>query len=127
VNGSDISLRPESFEAQSFDDYLNIETVWSKRLKRFYVRTKGWGGQAVYDGCDLAGKKEIVITAAAFMGSGKLTLTFADKKAETGLLPADGYDCFREYVIPLPDGLTESGRLTVTLSGDVSILGIALR
>lgn len=127
VNGCDIPIRPDRFEAQSFDDYLNIETVWSKRLKRFYIRTKGWGGLVVYDGCELAGKKEIVLTAAAFTGSGKVTLCFGDNQAETGLLPADGFDCFREYVIPLPDGLPGSGRLTVMLSGDVSILGITLR
>ncbi len=125
VDGSDIPLRPASFEAQSFDGYHSIETVWSKRLERYYIRAKGWGGSAAYDGCRFAGAREVAVTAAAFTGCGKMYLDFGGKQTETELLPADGFDDFREYRAALPDGVPDTGRLTVSFSGDVSVLGIS--
>lgn len=126
VSGAEIPLRAANFTADSFDDYHNIETAWSKRLHRHYIRTNSFGGTAVYDGCPFAGKQRIKLTAAAYMGKGSLHLHFADKYAEVPLSPADGYDDFSEYTADLPAGVPESGPLTVTMSGDISLLGISL-
>ena len=127
VSGADIPPRRDSFAAEAFDDYFGIETVWSKRLRRFYVRTNSWNGRAVYDDCPFAEKRQITLSAAAFMGKGTLHLHLADKYAEVQLEPSDGYDDFKEYTVGLPEGLPECGRLTVAMSGDICLLGVELK
>ena len=127
VNGEEIPLRGLKFSADSFDGFEKIETVWSKRLHRHYIRADGWGGTVSYGDCPLSNKKYMILTAAACMGSGKLTIDFADKRAEVQLSPADGYDDFRDYKIELPDGLPERSYIAVTMSGDVTLLDIELK
>lgn len=126
VSGEEIPPRPDGFAADSFDGYFNMETAWSKRLHRHYTRTKGWGGTLIYEDCPFAGKKQLILTAAAYIGSGTLHVHFADKYAQAELSPADGYDDFREYAVELPDGIPESGTLAVSLSGDISLLDLRL-
>ncbi|MDO4864621.1 MAG: glycoside hydrolase family 3 C-terminal domain-containing protein, partial [Ruminococcus sp.] len=85
VDGAEIPLRGSAFAADSFDGYDFIETAWSKRLHRHYVRTKGWGGTLTYSGCEFADKTRLVLSAAAFTGSGTVSLHIADKQAEVEL------------------------------------------
>lgn len=127
VNGKMIPLRASHFSADSFDSYFNLETAWSKRLHKHYIRTNNWGATAVYEDCPIGNSKQLTLYAAAFMGNGTLYINVAEKHMEIQLTPADGYDDFSEYTAELPEGLPESGTITISMSGDVSLLDIALK
>lgn len=126
IEGADIPLRPDCFEAQSFDVCNGGEIAWSRRLKRQYLKTVGWGCTAIYGGCSFAGKRTVKLTASSYMNDNKLYLDITGIKAEAELHASDGMDDFTEYTVELPQDLPDSGYIVINLPADTCLLDISL-
>ena len=126
INGEKPGLRSGSFEAQSFDSAKNIDIRYSRKLGCHYISPKGWDTSAVYGGVDLSGKKAIRLSAAACMGSCEAELKIGDASFNLNFPCADGKDEFSEYTCPLPEGLPQTGDLTISMPDGLLLSEIEL-
>ena len=126
INGEKPGLRSGSFEAQSFDSAKNIDIRYSRKLGCHYISPKGWDASAVYGGVDLSEKKAIRLSAAACMGSCEAELKIGGASFNLNIPCADGKDEFSEYTCPLPEGLPQTGELTISIPDGLLLSEIEL-
>ena len=126
VAGHAVPLRRESFEAAMFDSADSLTIGYCRKLHRHDLRSAGWGGTAVYSGVPFAGKHTLLVSAAAITGESRIQIGIGSHSLEFRIQPSDSRDDFRRYSAKLPDGLPDSGIMTVYLGGGASLLDICL-
>lgn len=124
--GEKPAVRAASFSAELFDSAYGISLFYAKTLHAHYARTMRWNGTLIYGDVPFGGKKRIILRASSIFQEAVLTAECAGQKLEITLQPSLSYDDFTAYSVPLPDGLPETGVLTVSMPQGGSLLDIAL-
>lgn len=126
LDREELSLRGDSFEAQSFDKAKGVRIGWDKKTHRQYVYCRGWNGALTYDGIPAAGKKELKITACSVMAPKTVYAEIGDAKLELAVNCGDSRTDFTQYAAQLPAGLADNEKLMLNISEGISLLDIEL-
>lgn len=126
IAGEAPAVRAAAFSAELFDDAFGITLDYAKGLRRHYARAVRWSGTLVYDGVPFGGKRTLMLRASSIFQKAVLTAECAGQKLELTLQPSLSYDDFAAYSAVLPQGLPETGTLTVSMPQGASLLELAL-
>lgn len=120
LDGEGFGVRPDEFDAETFEINKDMRIGFSKRYG-FYIYGTGWTPRCTYLGLDLSGKKTLKVWAASTAGKAKFSLDFDGKgRADIEVKPSNRKDDFIEYSVEIPD--TSAKKLTVFGSESVTIL-----
>ena len=126
ISGEKISLRGDSFEAQSFDKSNNLGISYSRKAAQHYIVPNGWDAFAVYGGVNFSGKTSVTLKVSAFVGDCEAELSAGDISFKMSIPSSDGKDDIGSFTAPLPHGLPDTGELRITLPGGLMLLEISL-
>ena len=126
ISGEKISLRGDSFEAQSFDKGNNLGISYSRKAAQHYIVHNGWDAFAVYGGVNFSGKTSVTLKASAFVGDCETELSVGDISFKMSIPSSDGKDDIGSFTTPLPQGLPDTGELRITLPSGLMLLEISL-
>ena len=126
LSGERLALRESIFDAVDFDIADSVSIQYSRRLRRQYVRAAGWTGKAVYRDVVYAGNRTLTLDISSVMQDEKVTVKAAGTELTIEAKASDSFDDFRSYNAELPEGLPETGELTVSLPGSTALLEIRL-
>lgn len=126
ISGEKISLRGDSFEAQSFDKGNNLGISYSRKAAQHYIVPNGWDAFAVYGGVNFSGKTSVTLKVSAFVGDCEAELSVGDISFKMSIPSSDGKDDIGSFTAPLPHGLPDTGELRITLPGGLMLLEISL-
>lgn len=126
VAGCPIPLRESCFDAEQFDQGYSVTIGYCRELKRHDLRARGWCGTAVYTGVPFAGKRRLLIRAAALVKQNGITVQIGSHSSDLQIAASSSFSDFREYAVPLPDDLPDSGTVVLIMQEGISVLEIAL-
>lgn len=126
VAGCPIPLRESCFDAEQFDQGYSVTIGYCRELKRHDLRVHGWCGTAVYTGVPFAGKHRLLIRAAALVKQNGITVQIGSHSSDLQIAASSSFSDFREYAVPLPDDLPDSGTVVLIMQEGISVLEIAL-
>lgn len=126
VAGCPIPLRESCFDAEQFDQGYSVTIGYCRELKRHDLRVRGWCGTAVYTGVPFAGKRRLLIRAAALVKQNGITVQIGSHSFDLQIAASSSFSDFREYAVPLPDDLPDSGTVVLIMQEGISVLEIAL-
>lgn len=121
LSGEQIAPRSTVIAAERYDFAHSTEIRWSRKKRCHYLRTRGWTGTAVYEGVPLGGHKTLLLSAASPIKPCELTVEICGRRFPLAVGAADSTDDFREYALPLPEGLPAYGTVAVTLPEAVQL------
>lgn len=124
IVGESLGIRRNSFDSHTFDSSDEIQTLWSRKLKRYYIRTDEWSGTAVYCGIDYTGKSAVKLKISSVLGDKTLYLTIGKNRYTCDIKSTTAYDEFNEYKIPIKaEGI---GYMAVTISNGMGVLDVSV-
>lgn len=126
IAGSTPGIRGVSFAAESFDSADGVRIRWSRRLKRHYLYFSLWYGYSRYGGIVFRDRKYVRITASCLLGNRELKICIGSEEQLITLNGSNGYDDFSDYLIPIPDGVPDTGEITFWTGMGTAILDISL-
>lgn len=126
VAGCPIPLRESRFDAEQFDQGYSVTIGYCRERKRHDLRARGWCGTAVYTGVPFAGKHRLLIRAAALVKQNGITVQIGSHSSDLQIAASSSFSDFREYAVPLPDDLPDSGTVVLIMQEGISVLEIAL-
>lgn len=124
IIGESLGIRRNSLAAHTFDSSDEIQTLWSRNLESYYIRTDEWSGTAVYCGIDFTGKSAVKLRISSILGYKTLHLTVGKNRYTCDIKATTAYDEFNEYTIPIEaEGV---GYIAVTISNGMGVLDISV-
>lgn len=126
ISGGKPALRGDIIEAQSCDVSSGIRILYSRKLRRHYIKTHGWSSHAVYKDVCFKGKNKLLVYASSVLGDNVLQLKIVGIKLETKIIASESYDDFSEYIVALPEDLPVIGDIEIGLSESAALLEIKL-
>lgn len=125
-DGEYLGVRSFEFEAQSYDEGVNIRIFYSKNYLRHYIRAVHGNGKAVYKGVNLSGVSRIKITAQSTHRAADLQVHFDDKHISSlTLIPSDSFDDFKEYIFNVPEGVSDINEIALIVPDSAGVLDIS--
>ena len=125
ITGEKPSLRPDEFDAVTFERAEGVDILFSKKFGKSYLHCYGWGSSIVYGGVRFTGKKSISVTASSLLGTREITLLCSGREVKVVLTPADSYEDAAVFTAELPEDLCD-GELRISLPGECCLFSVGL-
>ncbi len=122
VSGDTIPLRESRFDAEQFDDAYSVTIGYCRDLRRHDLRVRGWCGTAVYTGVPFAGKRRLILRAAALVKQNGISVQIGSHSVALQIKAGSSFSDFREYAVPLPEGLPDEGSVVLVMQEGISVL-----
>ena len=126
ISGEKTALRGDIIEAQSCDFSSCIRILYSRKLRRHYIKTHGWSSHTVYKDVCFNGKNKLLFYVSSVLGDNVLQLKISGIKLETKIIASESYDDFSEYIVDLPKNLPVIGDIEIELPESAALLEIKL-
>lgn len=126
IAGETIPLRGRVISAEHYDSAHSVLICWSRERRCHYLRTRGWGGKAVYAGVPLHDAHALRLSVASPIKPCELTVKLCGMQLQLPVQTSSSTDDFRDYTLPLPEGLPESGTVEIGLPEAVQLAALSV-